>query len=292
MSLLYKLPVAVLFLFCFHFKASGNAQRIEQRNEVALRLIGHKLLQSAGDSISRVLPISRRGEEYLIQFENEFAFNPDTLVEIINEVITENEIENGYNVQVLSCDSQKVVHAFEIDFTQYNDMVPCRGRNQPKACYEIKLTLFGNENISPNPQEAKSEADSGFKTNYLLIPLVLVLIAGGAFYKFRNNDKTKTDTDLIALGKYKLNKLSAELEIEGKSETLSAKELELLLLLISKTNETVEREEILNRVWNDEGAYVGRTLDVFISKLRKKLEADEKLKIVNVRGVGYKLVIN
>jgi DNA-binding response OmpR family regulator len=54
----------------------------------------------------------------------------------------------------------------------------------------------------------------------------------------------------------------------------------------------VERDEILNKVWGDDGDYVGRTLDVFISKLRKKLEADACVKIVNIRGVGYKLVVD
>jgi len=60
--------------------------------------------------------------------------------------------------------------------------------------------------------------------------------------------------------------------------------------LPNAVNTTVEREVILNIVWGDEGDYVGRTLDVFISKLRKKLEVDSSIKIVNIRGVGYKLV--
>jgi len=47
----------------------------------------------------------------------------------------------------------------------------------------------------------------------------------------------------------------------------------------------------LANVWGDQGDYVGRTLDVFISKLRKKLEADTNVRIVNIRGVGYKLVL-
>ena len=62
-------------------------------------------------------------------------------------------------------------------------------------------------------------------------------------------------------------------------------------MLYEKLNETVEKEVILKEVWGDEGDYVGRTLDVFISKLRKKLEADPNVKIVNIRGVGYKLVV-
>ncbi|MFY0674635.1 MAG: winged helix-turn-helix domain-containing protein [Bacteroidia bacterium] len=283
--------LAFVFLFSFQIEGKSNAQRIEQRNEVALRLIAHNLLHSAGDSTSRVLPIVRKDDSYLIQFENEFAFRPDTLVEIINRVITENEIAGGYNVQVLSCDSQKVVHAFEVDFTQYNNMLPCRGRNQPKACYEIEITLFGVDAGSENASELSAEPNHEVKTKYLLIPLVLVIVAGGAIYKLKSGDEDKQSNDSIAIGNYKLNKLTAELEFEGKVEVLSTKELELLLLLHSNANETVEREQILSKVWNDEGAYVGRTLDVFISKLRKKLEADEQLKIVNVRGVGYRLLM-
>ena len=63
-------------------------------------------------------------------------------------------------------------------------------------------------------------------------------------------------------------------------------------LLIAGANEPVDRNELLREVWGDEGDYVGRTLDVFISKLRKKLKPDPSLKIVNIRGIGYKLVID
>ncbi len=73
---------------------------------------------------------------------------------------------------------------------------------------------------------------------------------------------------------------------------LSSKETDLLAILLKFVNETVERDVILNVVWGDEGDYIGRTLDVFISKLRKKIEADDSLKIVNIRGIGYKLVVN
>jgi hypothetical protein len=61
---------------------------------------------------------------------------------------------------------------------------------------------------------------------------------------------------------------------------------------LSSVNATVERDDILKSVWGDDGDYVGRTLDVFISKLRKKLEADSNIKIINIRGIGYKLVLN
>jgi DNA-binding response OmpR family regulator len=82
------------------------------------------------------------------------------------------------------------------------------------------------------------------------------------------------------------------LSIDNNSVELSGKEVDLLLLLQTSANTTLEREVILKSVWGDEGDYVGRTLDVFISKLRKKLEADSNIKIANIRGVGYKLVVD
>jgi DNA-binding response OmpR family regulator len=59
---------------------------------------------------------------------------------------------------------------------------------------------------------------------------------------------------------------------------------------LKTSHSTVERDYLLRTVWGDEGNYIGRTLDVFISKLRKKLEDDASVKIINVRGVGYKLI--
>ena len=97
---------------------------------------------------------------------------------------------------------------------------------------------------------------------------------------------------MIALGDYRFDKRNTELLFDQERIVLTSKESDLLILLYNAVNTTIERDVILNRVWGDEGDYAGRTLDVFISKLRKKLEADPKLKIVNIRGVGYKLVMD
>ena len=79
---------------------------------------------------------------------------------------------------------------------------------------------------------------------------------------------------MISIGKYKFDKNNMELSFGDKTIELTSKEADLLFLLHNSANSTIERENILKKVWGDEGAYVGRTLDVFISKLRKKLEDD------------------
>lgn len=80
-------------------------------------------------------------------------------------------------------------------------------------------------------------------------------------------------------------------ERTGQRQTLTATETKLLQILAQNKNETVRREAILSRCWNTEDDYfASRSLDVFVSKLRKLFEADDDIEIKTVRGVGLMLV--
>ena len=78
---------------------------------------------------------------------------------------------------------------------------------------------------------------------------------------------------------------------KAKEIALSKKECELLEIFIANANQVVKREELTKRVWEDNGVIVGRSLDTYISKLRKKLQQDKSIKLTNIHGVGYKLEI-
>ena len=75
----------------------------------------------------------------------------------------------------------------------------------------------------------------------------------------------------------------------GIEKTLTLKETELLSLLAQKQNTIVKREYILVKLWGRNDYFLGRSLDVFISKLRKKLTQDQNISIENIRGVGFRL---
>ena len=72
---------------------------------------------------------------------------------------------------------------------------------------------------------------------------------------------------------------------------LTAKEAKLLYVFANAQLELIDRDQLMKEVWEDEGVIVGRSLDMFVSKLRKKLQADPRVSILNVHGKGYKLVI-
>lgn len=77
-----------------------------------------------------------------------------------------------------------------------------------------------------------------------------------------------------------------------EDKKLTKKEAKILLLLVQNTNKVLPRDVVLNSVWGQDDYFVGRSLDVFITKLRKYLKADESVKINNIHGVGFKLTID
>lgn len=76
-----------------------------------------------------------------------------------------------------------------------------------------------------------------------------------------------------------------------EDKKLTKKEAKILLLLVQNLNKVLPRDVVLNAVWGQDDYFVGRSLDVFITKLRKYLKADEKVAINNIHGVGFKLTI-
>lgn len=107
------------------------------------------------------------------------------------------------------------------------------------------------------------------------------------------NSKPRHDNmhELI-LGQYKFNPINQTLQYkEEKIDSLTSRESQLLLFLAENKNQIVERNTILDLMWTNNDFYSSRSMDVFISKLRKLLNKDKTLKIMNVRGVGYKLIV-
>lgn len=92
------------------------------------------------------------------------------------------------------------------------------------------------------------------------------------------------------LGKFHFNPRLRELTVEGTTHTLSPKENELLKMLAEYKNDLLPREAALKRIWGSDTYFNGRSMDVYIAKLRKYLKEDEKLEIVNIHGNGFRLV--
>jgi two-component system, OmpR family, response regulator len=97
--------------------------------------------------------------------------------------------------------------------------------------------------------------------------------------------------DVFEIGKLRFDATKQLLETPDGEIRLTSKETALLKMLCEKPNEVLERTEALNAIWQDDSYFNARSMDVYITKIRKYLKADPGINVVNVHGVGFKLVI-
>lgn len=268
---------------CVAFSSTESDDFDVTRREVLLRRIGHELLIQSGDSTSRVLPIKKiTDNEYQINFENEFTFQPELLVTITRNWLARDPNFQDYVVNVLNCSSRTVAYGFAVSKNKKDDIVACLGRKQPKGCYSITIKY-------------KSSGLSSFNTVYLLGSLPIVAFVGFVLLRLGKRRKDYSENksnDTFTLGSILFDAENKKLIKNEQITDLTGTETRLLLIFASSPNKTIERARLQKEIWEDEGIVVGRSLDMFISKLRKKLELDPNVTIVVVRGKGYKLEIN
>lgn len=107
----------------------------------------------------------------------------------------------------------------------------------------------------------------------------------------RNSEaKTGNQTEIISIGKYEFDTQNQTLNLNGEVKRITEKESKLLLYLAQNRNQVVKREDLLKDLWGENDYFLGRSLDVFITKIRKYLKDDTGLRIDNVFGVGFVLV--
>ncbi|MDR3010298.1 MAG: winged helix-turn-helix domain-containing protein [Sphingobacterium sp.] len=282
----YLYGVITLFFITMIFVAFGMSDNSDfdvARREVLLRKIGDELLIQSGDNKSRVLPIEKITEiEYQIKFENEITFDPDSLVNTVQRLLASDPLTSDYVVNVVNCGNSSVAYGYAIANNKKDDIIACRGRLQPKGCYMI--------NIKFKPTRINTGTIS-----YMLSIFIVLMFFGFIFWrldKLRKERPVDQNNNILAFGSVLFNPQQREMIINKNTIDLTGTETRLLHIFALSPNQTIERVRLQKEIWEDEGVIVGRSLDMFISKLRKKLEFDTKIKITVIRGKGYKLEIS
>jgi len=106
----------------------------------------------------------------------------------------------------------------------------------------------------------------------------------------RSQIVVKEDEHLFQIGNFTFDHKNLQLKIEEVKRQLTQKEADLLKYFIENKNEVLKRSDILETLWGEDDYFLGRSLDVFISRLRKYLKEDETLKIENIHGVGFRFM--
>jgi hypothetical protein len=258
------------------------------REIIAMRKIAHDVLLYTGDSSTPIPPVDRISPvEFRVSFAHGFSFAPDSLVRIIGKVMATNKLADDYIVNVVENHSDKVIFGYAMLGSTHTSIVPCGGRTQPLKQYALIIRLSDK---GANYTKPLLIAGAGLLGLGLLIPGV---IRSRRKQVSTPVSTTETPADItvntIPIGQFLYYPDQLQLQIREEQIPLTVKEAQLLSIFASQPNEVVERSRLQKELWEDEGVIVGRSLDVFISRLRKKLEGDPAVKLVNIHGKGYRL---
>ena len=275
-----SLIMVVILTIAAAFIGKKN-EHTAKHTEVVLRNIGHQLLLSANDASSRVLPIKQLNENtYQISFQSKVGFVSDSLINIVQRTFQKNALATDYIVNLKDCTQKETVLAFEMN-GQTGNLTPCLGRALDYGCYLVEIQFV-----------------QGNKFNALWLWLLLIPLVVAAYYwKARWRKKVGEEpipepAGYLPVGKFQFFPGSNLLKMEDKAIPLTEKEAKALEIFVQNLNQVVERESLMKEIWENEGTVViSRNVDVLVSKLRKKLSEDDALKILNIPGRGYKLVL-
>lgn len=142
----------------------------------------------------------------------------------------------------------------------------------------------------------KEDAIEGFSVgadDYITKPFSMeeLLLRIKAILRRTDNKTIKnSDQEEFVVGKYKFDYKHQILDLKGVQHKLTTKEAELLKLLCLHANDVLDRNFALKSIWNDDNYFNGRSMDVYIAKLRKYLKEDAAVELINVHGKGFKLL--
>jgi hypothetical protein len=294
---LILIGLGTLTAFWSRSDAPEVQQQFSEKINLALRQTAHRLLKLAGDSTSTIPPVKKTADNaYFVRLENHF--NYDSLPILLQNSFSIYGVKGTYNVVVSECEKGELVLGYSsfdvlapLDAIR-SESAPCVGRNQAEGCYNFAVT-FTDLPLS----------SSNVAIMWLFLGLSgLISMACMAYYSYFLPLKKKTippsvkmqdlvekdETHLVFIGQSIFDTRHQILSIGDTQQKLTFREAKLFELFCQHKNELLERDFILKHVWEDEGVLVGRSVDVFVSRLRKILKNDASLKITNVHSRGYR----
>jgi DNA-binding winged helix-turn-helix (wHTH) protein len=289
--------IATAGLLAMQTATQHNSEKEErqfsERVNLALRQTAHQLLTLAGDRTGGIPPVEQTEPgTWFVQLEENFDY--DSLPPILQKAFSRHHVEGEYNVAVVDCDKGELMLGYAFNPATPNNDIACGGRDQTAGCYNLRVTFFDHAAV---PQQGK-------RVWILLGTLGAAILAFAAspllsFLKKKDLSDEKTissspsnDGTSIQFGLSSLQPENQKLVVNGVAKDLTYRETKLLQLFCRHANQLLERDLILKSVWEDEGIIVGRSVDVFVSRLRKLLKEDNTVNIANVHGVGYRLEIS
>jgi len=154
---------------------------------------------------------------------------------------------------------------------------------------KIPIIFLTAKNFQEDMIEGLSIGGDDYITKPFSMEILLARLQ--ALLRRTAKEEEKVEKTQIQLGDTFFDTNRQTLTYAGKEIRLTTREMKLLVMLQQKKNDVLEREYALKKIWGDDSYYNARSMDVYITKLRKYFKEDSKVQIINVHGIGFKLVI-
>jgi two-component system, OmpR family, response regulator len=216
----------------------------------------------------------------------------------LGSVLTSYLEAKGYPT-TLCVNGQEAFQRFErgqFDFVIIDVMMPVKdGFTLAREIREVDKKIPILFLTAKSMQEDKLKGFALGADDYLTKPFSMeeLLMRIKAIIRRTTESKTlETSRNIYEIGKLQFDYNRQLLRFENEEHKLTSKESELLKLLCHHVNQVLDRSVALKEIWNDDSYFNARSMDVYITKLRKYLKADPDIELINVHGIGFKLVIN
>lgn len=280
--------VVVLFVQWIAYPAQTDNVPQPERVNLALRRTAHHLFLAAGDSTSRI-PAVQQTDPLTYRVRLDHAFDYDRLPKLLQKSFQVQHVVGDYNVAVLDCANGQLQLGYTMVDLAGKEPVPCGGRSMTAGCYVLQVRFSG-----PAPTSERTVYWQFLALGGLFIGFLFMVWKRQIQPELEPELLPETVSDLsnqLSFGQSCLAVRNQLLTVDGQTHNLTYRETKLLRLFVTHANQVLERDQILKLVWEDEGIIVGRSVDVFVSRLRKLLHNDPLVKIAAVHGVGYRMEV-
>ncbi|KAA0989547.1 winged helix-turn-helix domain-containing protein [Dyadobacter aurulentus] len=270
--------------------ANNESVRFAEHVNLALRRTAHHLLLETGDSLTNIPPVKQiDANTFAVRVESPGEYGE--LPQLLEESFAIQKIDRNYNVMIFDCETGALQLGYNMLDLNQPGGVPCQTRAEKSGCYLVQVSF--------EPVLQNAATTEPFNA-WWIFPFGTGLAGLGLFaWKRSRNKKTSPfDIEIETVPKFEttfgnsvFNSQNLSLTTGTGQHQLTYREAKLLDLFVRHRNQVLERDFILKSVWEDEGIIVGRSVDVFVSRLRKLLASDQSIKISAIHGVGYKMEI-
>jgi len=279
-----------IILVVYSSVSTGSSKYDETKRVIALRKIAHEVLLHSGDSVSKVLPVKQMSaQEFHIYPEQAFTISPDSFVNIVNKAALQYGLQKNFTANIVKYQQEETIYGFAAaPFQKDKSAASCLGRDLPVDHYYLSF-VFAAPPQSMIHNSFFYLGGAALLFGFLYFGWLKSRRAVVELPPADDDPEEPVEKNYLSIGQYKFYPQQQQLELNADKITLTTKETKVLQILANTPNSIIERDTIQKEVWENEGVIVTRSLDMFISKLRKKLSGDAQVKIVNVHGKGYKL---